>query len=268
MRSMPRTLLGCSTQSSLAVLIFLSLAAGPALAGPNGGGTLIVHDTGQTFSRWDDMVWPAPPASCEAVDNQAMVGMDMYNRAPFWQVCAAFPAGSSPRLKALAFGEHLTLGMFILGAEVPNPAEDFEIPQDGWPSADGGGIAISFLQVKTDLICEVYRFWGYAYYEGDIFATRTHPTNQSIFVDDSTPPREDPIAGFSSLGFGVPGVTVCPEAVGACCFADGTCLIRAESDCTPFGGVFLGDVHTCDPNPCGPVPTQTTSWGKIKATYR
>ena len=34
------------------------------------------------------------------------------------------------------------------------------------------------------------------------------------------------------------------------------------------GGQYQGDDTTCDPNPCPIVPTQNTTWGRIKANYR
>jgi len=54
------------------------------------------------------------------------------------------------------------------------------------------------------------------------------------------------------------------EPTGACCI-DGRCTITTEANC---GGQWLGpDYPTCDPNPC-PTPTQESSWGQIKNTYR
>jgi hypothetical protein len=55
---------------------------------------------------------------------------------------------------------------------------------------------------------------------------------------------------------------------GACCFADGSCLVLGESTCGEQGGNYMGNGTTCDPNPCEPVPIQSTTWGRIKASYR
>lgn len=43
---------------------------------------------------------------------------------------------------------------------------------------------------------------------------------------------------------------------GACCFADGSCLFDAETDCVTAGGTYQGNDTDCDPNPC-PQPTPT-----------
>ena len=41
----------------------------------------------------------------------------------------------------------------------------------------------------------------------------------------------------------------CPQP-GACCFADGSCLVLLEDVCNLAGGEYLGDDLACDPNPC------------------
>jgi hypothetical protein len=61
----------------------------------------------------------------------------------------------------------------------------------------------------------------------------------------------------------------CPQPVGACCFADGTCRMLSPADCGNQQGTWSGPDETCDPNPCpGPVPVDQTSWGRIKLQYR
>ena len=41
-----------------------------------------------------------------------------------------------------------------------------------------------------------------------------------------------------------------PPETGACCFADGSCLIETAADCVTAGGTYQGDDTACDPNPC------------------
>jgi hypothetical protein len=55
---------------------------------------------------------------------------------------------------------------------------------------------------------------------------------------------------------------------GACCFVDGPCLVLGQAACGDQGGNYMGNGTTCDPNPCEPVPIQSTTWGRIKASYR
>ncbi|MBM3286725.1 MAG: hypothetical protein FJY88_05160 [Candidatus Eisenbacteria bacterium] len=58
-----------------------------------------------------------------------------------------------------------------------------------------------------------------------------------------------------------------PPPPGACCFTDGTCLVLTEEECTRQGGYLWVPGEDCVDD-CPPVPTQNTTWGKIKATYR
>jgi len=70
-----------------------------------------------------------------------------------------------------------------------------------------------------------------------------------IFVDDTSPPQEDPIAGLSTIGFGVAGETVYPGPLpvfGACCYPDGHCEFLEQNECAT-GDWWEGP---CDPNPC------------------
>jgi len=52
---------------------------------------------------------------------------------------------------------------------------------------------------------------------------------------------------------------------GACCLADGTCMISAPGDCQ---GQYQGDGTVCVPSPCPPTPTKITTWSLIKNQYR
>jgi hypothetical protein len=62
----------------------------------------------------------------------------------------------------------------------------------------------------------------------------------------------------------------CPPPTGACCIGDqGDCQLLSEAECLAQGGTFQGVGSTCEPvNPCPIVPTQNTTWGKIKNSYR
>jgi hypothetical protein len=73
---------------------------------------------------------------------------------------------------------------------------------------------------------------------------------------------------FDWLGAGVPCNTdTCPPPTGACCdHATGSCTITTEAACA-FQWLGAGvpcNLETCVP----PVPTERTSWGQIKNTYR
>lgn len=290
----------------LMALAVLALASAPAFAGPNAGGTLVVHDTGLVYTV-DSTSYPSTAPECGAVD--ANIPLEFTMAGWVWKVYAAFPPAASPRLKALALGEQFDASVIVLAGGLPDPVGDFDIPQGGWPTTSGGADGISFGTTKTDLMVEVYWFGGYAYGGTGLFSATPHPIEGNrFFIDDSTPPQSDPIEGYSSIGFGVDGVPICPDIPqeGACCFTNGTCQMLFADACVAAGGSFYGGV--CDPNPCPPppvesacclngvctittetlclgaggtwlpdtacdpnpcvIPVEETSWGQIKANYR
>jgi len=55
---------------------------------------------------------------------------------------------------------------------------------------------------------------------------------------------------------------------GACCFPDGTCLVTSGQECEVLQGLYMGDSTLCQPNPCQPVPIESTTWGRIKMGFR
>ena len=235
---------------SVVLGFFALLVPVVVLAGPNAGGTLVVHDTGLFYSG-DVPAYPSAVPECEEIDSDLPLDFPTGAQGVVWKVYAAFPVcGSGPRLKAFVMGSAFPEEVVVLAGGVPDPVADFEIPQDGWPYESGGGVGIAFGTVKTDPVNEVYWLGGYAYATGVLLSVTPHPVGETIFVDDSVPGIVDPVAGFGSIGFGVTGVTPCPVGglEGACCFTDGTCEMLCFEDCEPAGGVFLDG--SCDPNPC------------------
>jgi hypothetical protein len=60
----------------------------------------------------------------------------------------------------------------------------------------------------------------------------------------------------------------CNGGYGVCC-RYGDCFITLQAVCDAMGGFWHPEWYTCDPNPCDIyVPTQKTSWGKIKQMFR
>lgn len=59
----------------------------------------------------------------------------------------------------------------------------------------------------------------------------------------------------------------CPGPTGACCLTDNECVIASSAECESQGGVYMGDGISCDPNPCQ-IPTQETSWGRLRSMFR
>jgi hypothetical protein len=291
---------------ALAVLCIAS----PAIAtGPNAGGTLVVHDTGVHFSTVSDLPIPPPsaaPTSCpDGVDNSAPEATSIDQVV--WKVYAAFTSTASPRVKGVAWGITGTGPLYVTTAGLPDPPNCFQVVQGSWPSPPGS-IGQSWVYTQTSQFVECYWFGGYGYSPA-VFSTAPHSVQESAFVDDATPGNTDLIAGFSSMGFGVAGSTVCPvegPVSGACCHPDGTCevvpadtclppnnfvggdclpglcpvtltgaccflsagcQVMTEADCLGQGGSYQGNGVPCVPDPC-PTPTESKSWGQIKANYR
>jgi hypothetical protein len=183
-----------------------------AVAGPNAGGVLVVHDTGVAWSA--GMALPPvtpPPASCSEVDNNAPLTPIV------WKVYAVFPQASSPRLASMCWGVGInkpgTSDVSILGWGLANTG-DYEVT-DGvlWPNGGGEGTAFT-AGTRTATINEVYWFGGcgYAGSGGELptFCTMRWEAGSAIFVDDAPIAQWDPIAGFGCMGFGHAGYTPCP----------------------------------------------------------
>jgi hypothetical protein len=240
---------------TVCALLLLGVTATWVMAGPNAGGTMVVHDANIVFSTPDDLLQPpttTPPVSCEAVDNDLQFSASE-TQFRVWKVYAAFPAAGSPRLMALVWGIDGVGWSYsrVVAAGLPDPSNCFEVVQGGWPNpSPGASIGQRFVIPQTSHMVECYWFGGYAY-EGEGFATVPHVNGVSSFVDDAVPANPDLIEGFSSIGFGHRGTTVCPVPIGACCRGT-ACTIRTHPNCTDVGGVWHGEITTCSPNPCLP----------------
>lgn len=234
-------------------------AASIALAGPNSGGVLLVHDTGLVYSTDT----PGPPyggpvpASAADVDIQSVYGTAAANR--IWKVYAAFPSGSSPRLERVAWGIGFTEStpagdgyVTVTRGAVSNTGDMEVAAVYGWPITSGAGCGIIFTGgTRTNLMPEIYWFAGYAYpggsgYDVSYFCVQPHPIEESAFWDDSPIKIKDGIAGYGCLGFGGPGHTHIPVAQGSCCASDGGCTVTTQADCA---GTWTANA-VCGPNPC------------------
>jgi hypothetical protein len=240
-------------------ILAICLAVPPLLAGPNDGGTIVVHDPAFEFTNniGDYCGLGVAPSACPSIDTR----LDQSWSTEFgvvWKVYAAFPDGSAPRLKAMTFGINynpLDVVVFAWGPCIGDQNEGaIEIQGPGWPHPDTG-TALVFQHVQTAQLVECYWFGGYNYYNHpSLFRLRDHPDPVlgGKFADDSIPSLLDPIAGYGSMGFDMDGAPACPGAPprGACC-VDEACTITIESDC---GGDWQGPGTFCEPNPCLPPP--------------
>jgi hypothetical protein len=229
----------------------LACIGGAAHAGVNANGSLIVvlADGVVYTDGITDYCGATGLQSC----GDAIVRTDGIEETVVFGVLGAFPPIASPRVKGVVFGwayDANEIKLVTYGS-----CGDFELPTADWP-ASGEGTAVTWGDAQTSTLLDIY--WGAAYsYYGNptTIDMGVHPTQPAEFADDSIPAVTDPIAAFGSLGFSTDGNLPCPVDVadGACCFADGSCVVVSRDDCAAGGGEFLGDGVACDPNPC-PVP--------------
>jgi hypothetical protein len=86
---------------------------------------------------------------------------------------------------------------------------------------------------------------------------------------EPTTPTDLGSPGAAMLAQLINGDVYEPPTTGACCYGTGACAVLSDADCAASQGVWQGAGTGCDPNPCPPpVPTETTSWGQVKALYR
>jgi hypothetical protein len=186
------------------------------MAGPNEGGTLILHANPSLVftSTIQNYCGMSAPDSCSAAVTS--VAWDPGKKIVFHAI-AAFPPGSNPRLKALSFGIDFDSTKFILAAR--GTCADFEIPDGRWPAPSSGTSQSWTTGAQTDLLTEAYWFVGYAYseQEGDDSTSVSlipHPLQHGVFVDDAFPSEVDTIAAYGRLGFGMAGALPCPTGGG------------------------------------------------------
>ncbi len=228
-------------------LALLGAAASTALAGPNAGGTLILHSNPALVYCSDTPSYCGQSGltSCDAAINHK----DGADTALLFAL-AAFSSSASPRLSGITFGITYPDGLSLVAY---GACGDFELATAGWPSS-GEGTAVTWNSARTTQLVDVYWFAGYNYYSPtpSVLALTPHPTQGAMFADDSIPSILDPIAALGSFGFDTPGSTPCPGAAvpGACCFADGSCTVLNETECGDAQGTFQGPGTNCDPNPC------------------
>jgi len=245
----------------LMALVVLAIASGPALAGPNENGQLMVHNTGVAWST--DPFPTVQPACLEIVNTVEMAGTPAAQSVPVvWKVYAVFPLANSPRLMTVGWGINFNPvadGGVVIEQNGPAGPGVFNIVSAGWPPALGstaGDVGMSFTDsTRISHVTECWWFSGYAYAgslgEPQMFSVvpNIFSINQ-IFGDDAFPSNADPITGYGRLGFGQPGYTYCPTGIvtGACCFTTGVCEMLSAVDCQTAGGSFLGG--DCTPVLC------------------
>lgn len=58
-----------------------------------------------------------------------------------------------------------------------------------------------------------------------------------------------------------------PAPTGACCVPGALCQVLTAADCAALAGIYMGDGSVCTSSTCA-TPTETVTWGAVKALYR
>jgi hypothetical protein len=193
------------------------------------------------------------PMLCEQAGTRSDKGPD--EAAVVW-VLAAFRQNSTPAVAVVYFSlDHDLAGDAFADWSFCGPYGSLEIPDAGWPATGGNSVAFG-TPIASDMLFPVY--WFALHGEpGATFGTSANPTGgYAAFVDDSNPPLLDPIHLFGTMRWGLGGENECPAyaPAGACCLYDGRCLVVTEIACGDIGGAYQGDLSSCSPNPCPPMP--------------
>ncbi|MBD3336509.1 MAG: hypothetical protein GF355_13435 [Candidatus Eisenbacteria bacterium] len=245
----------------------LALSAGVASAGPNEGVQLHVHgnvdgvDTGGTPCETIVL-----PATCEELNPTATEAPD----GLYWFLAVVVSPPENPvNFNTVVFGVEnydYTTSMYI-GQYGPCVEGSLEIPTETWPQPTefglGSGTAVTWAPNCLEGHLEPVYYFGCYYYGPDPLPLGEHPVQPASVVDCSAESVEDALVAFGELnGVNPP----CPEGgVGACCI-EGECVYLSQADCVGQGGYFAGG--NCEDVDCSSIAVETTTWGKIKQTYR
>jgi len=222
-----------------------------AFAGPNAGGTLILHNAG-LVSATNNSSTPCPQGAALTSCAAAVTRVDGTDFA-LLKVFAAFSSTASPRLMGVAWGVHYDANIAI---ESLKNCGDFEIADGTWPASDTGN-SVTFNIVQTAPLTVVYVFSAYGDGNPGTMCVRDNPDplTGGNFGDDVVPANLDPIAGYGCMGFATNGSVVCPyepPQPGACCDPQtAACTFILEADCL---APLTWRAGVCEPvNPC-PLP--------------
>ncbi|MFN8548977.1 MAG: hypothetical protein U0527_13680 [Candidatus Eisenbacteria bacterium] len=232
-----------------ATWILLALSGSAAWAGPNAGGTLILH-VNPSYDYCQDHGSYCGDSGLLACED-AVTSVNGNGPYIFFAL-AAFPASATPSVRGVAFG--LTYDASSLAINAWGHCGDFELPGDAWPNP-GRGTAVVWNATQSGHLVPVYWFLGYDYVSPTptSISLAPHPDQGGYFADDSVPSILDAIAAYGALGFDQPGVLACPAdgpARGACCGPYGACIYVTESICDAQGWDFGGDGTTCETVDC------------------
>ena len=233
---------------TLLCLLFLVVTLGdtPAVAGPNQGGILLLHNnTDLSFTAVD-------PAYCGLSTLTDCESGEVRADGPGYHILtvfAAFPPETNPRVAGMGLGIDFDSTQVVV--EFWGHCSDFELhtlsyEPNGfwtpWPKPNSG-IVMTWEEPRTEHLIEALWMAAYSYYKGPgEFRLIDEPVKASEFADDSIPSELDPVIYHSTLGFNTPGDLPCPKAWD-CRFELAPAEVTVYQPC---GGTFPLDLYIHD----------------------
>lgn len=248
------------TTPLLACALILMLA-GPATAGKNDGGSMIVHTDDAIIWTFTDHSYcddydAVAPADCASAVTQSNV--DGATDAAILWFLAAFHADAMPGITFVYFGvDHNLPAPYIPAWGACGPEGTLEIHDDGWPHDPGGaGCSVAFMEpVVGQSIFPFYWFAAYGSAGKQVRSAANPDGGYAAFVSDDEPGFLDEVTRFGTMRWFAPGENSCPvpPVQGACCLPNGTCTVLLKPDCEgpEYEGIYQGDGTTCEAA-CGP----------------
>lgn len=259
------------------LLLAVFLTCQSAMAGPNEGITLTVQaNVTGADTNGDPCSIPVPGDCKETTPGQAIP----VDGVEWFLILAAGGPTQAFTLVTFGVGEYNTSDCYV-AFYGPCHADlgPLEIVSAGWPFPYSGTSVSWSPNCVEGMLTPVYYFGIYASAPGTIPLGDFYPGSPAYVTSCTSPPFDDPIAGFGNLGYGgADGEQACPffePDFGACCLPDGECAMLSDIECIGAGGEFYGGF--CEEIQCetssvpggGEEPAvRGTSWGRIKAIYR
>lgn len=255
--------------------------------GKNGGGALYIHfdpsiqfipddvPAATYFNQFTDACPAIDPLNCElAYLTDCHYGADFdpdlnplfpTPRYIAW-VCAVFPESTCVELSEVTFkiGEITgTVDMFAWATFHPEAGSGglaYGVTTGNFPHDTGSEVTLYFDPPLTSHAVPL------CYFAGAPIPNGTTALDGPITFKDAagheTEHIYDPECPYATAFWLMPGGGGCNPSLGddpymhACCLEDGDlgCVMMSEEDCAQYGGVFLTDYDTCDPNPCNEGP--------------
>ena len=266
------------------------------------------HDPEMIFSLRPSMYCEIYVSDFAIEDPQDQNPAIMTTEPRIWFLLTAFPEEKRWCGTEFGFGDYEPYLFVFTGHGPCTLGDFLEIPTSGWPGPNEGVAIVTTNEPWFGHLEPVYYFEGYAYYyPGVIPVDVDPPTAFAGWGNCLTPPESFGTLCFPGMGIMTEGVRCehLPEEAACCigeecflvqeddclvmggewypgedCGPDNPCLPRAvccvcadcyvttEPQCWDLDGEWHRDWLECDPNPCPPSPSESVSWGRLKAICR